>query len=157
MEISRYQKRFGVGPIGLLAGLAILGALWLLDRSLGHVEILSRPAPLRMIGCGFIAIWFCWQIECMRTMRQWWVYGRLCTTGPFRFVRHPIYAGGILLAAPGVALMFNSWIVLLLPALMYIANSFLIRREETMMAAVFGEEYLRYAARTGRFFPRILS
>ncbi len=52
------------------------------------------------------------------------------------------------------ALIWNSWILLLLPALMYAAYSILVHKEEAMMMSIFGEEYKKYAARTGRFFPR---
>ncbi|MDM7998181.1 MAG: isoprenylcysteine carboxylmethyltransferase family protein [Acidobacteriota bacterium] len=156
MEISRYQRRFGIGPIGLIIGLLLFGFLWMLDRSLGFVEIRSSPELLRVVGSLLIIVWICWHLWCMIAIRKWWVHGRLCTTGPFGLVRHPMYAGGLLLATPGFALMFNSWIMLLLPVLLYVAFWFLVRNEEAMMADVFGEEYRGYAARTGRFFPRIL-
>lgn len=154
MKISKYQKLFGVGPAGMLISLAILGLLWLLDRILRNVEMFSQPRLVRMIGLILIAIWICWHFWCMRTIRLWWRHDQLCTTGPYRFVRHPIYAGGIFLGSLGTSLMFNSWIVLLLPVLMYAVYSILVRKEETMMTAVFGEEYERYASHTGRLFPR---
>jgi protein-S-isoprenylcysteine O-methyltransferase Ste14 len=157
MSISEYQKRFGIGPLGLLTGLAVLGLLWLLDRSLGHPEIGNRSEPIRIVGAIVFGLWLCWHGWCMRTILQWWVHNRLCTTGPYRYVRHPIYAGASLLASTGISLMFNSWILLLLPAFMFTVYSFLVRKEETTMTTIFGEEYQRYAARTGRLFPRIFS
>jgi hypothetical protein len=50
MNISRYQKIFGVGPLGLVIGLSLLAALWLLDKQLGHVQILAHPHPIRAFG-----------------------------------------------------------------------------------------------------------
>jgi len=155
MTISKYQKLFGVGPLGALISLILLFILWLLDRILGHVEVLSQPGPLRILGLILIGLWICWHIWCLKTIRRWWIEDRLCTTGPYRFVRHPIYAGGMTLAILGIALMFNSWIILPLPVLLYPINSLLVRKEEDMMTAVFGEEYTRYAARTGRLLPRL--
>jgi protein-S-isoprenylcysteine O-methyltransferase Ste14 len=38
---------------------------------------------------------------------------------------------------------------------MYVAYSILVRKEESIMTAVFGEEYRRYASQTGRLFPRL--
>lgn len=153
MNISRYQKIFGVGPIGATLGLSLLGLLWLLDRILNHVEILSQPEPIRIIGAVFIAAWVCWHIWSLKTIRSWWNEDQLCTTGPYRFVRHPIYAGGALFGF-GLALILNSWILLLWPLLSYFIFSALVRKEEKMMETVFGEEYKRYAARTGRLLPR---
>jgi len=157
MNISRCQKFFGVGHIGILISLTSLSLLWLLDRVLHHVEILNPPGPIRIAGYVLIAIWICWHLWCIKAIDQWWRHDRLCTKGPYRIVRHPIYAGGTLLGALGISLVLNSWIMLLLPVLMFVAYSILVRKEETMMTAVFGEEYRRYAARTGRLFPRIFS
>jgi protein-S-isoprenylcysteine O-methyltransferase Ste14 len=70
-------------------------------------------------------------------------------------VRHPIYAGVTFLASLGVSLLFNSWLILLWPVIMYVAYSILVRKEESIMTAVFGEEYRSYASQTGRLFPRL--
>jgi len=61
-----------------------------------------------------------------------------------------------LLGSIGVVLIFNSWIILPLPVLMFVLYSILVWKEEAMMMAVFGEEYKQYAAHTGRLFPRVL-
>jgi len=156
MNISKYQKLFGVGPLGLLISVVLLGLLWLLDRILHHVEMSSQPGRIRIVGSIFILVWVCWHSWCIRTISRWWRHDQLCTTGPYRFVRHPIYAGGVLLGSIGVVLIFNSWIILPLPVLMFVLYSILVRKEEAMMTAVFGEEYTGYAARTGRLFPRML-
>ena len=156
MSISRYQKLFGVGPLGMLISIVLLGLLWLLDRILHHIEMSSRPGTIRIIGSILILCWICWHSWCIRTISQWWHHDQLCTTGPYRFVRHPIYAGGVLLGSIGVVLIFNSWIILPLPALMFAIYAIIVRKEEAMMTEVFGEEYKRYAANTGRLFPRIL-
>ncbi len=155
MEINKFRKIFGIGPFGLLASAVLLLLLWLLDHRFGHVEISRQPAPLKAIGFVLLGIWICWHIWAARTLRSWWSGDELCTMGPFRFVRHPMYAGAVFLVAPGVALLFNSWIVLLLPVVIYPVWSGLVGYEEKMMAAVFGDCYQRYAARTGRLFPRL--
>ena len=154
MSISRYQKIFGAGPLGLILGLLLLGALWRLDRILNHVEILSQPEPIRIIGMVLIAAWICWHLWCLKTIKSWWKESRLCTAGPYRFVRHPIYAGGAWLFGFGLVLILNSWILLLWPMLWCCVMSALVRKEEKMMEAVFGDEYKRYAAHTGRLLPR---
>jgi protein-S-isoprenylcysteine O-methyltransferase Ste14 len=156
MKISKYQKLFGVGLLGAAINFAVLGLFWLLDRKLGHVQILSQAGPIRMLGLILVGLWICWQIWCVRTIRLWWRDDRLCTSGPYRFVRHPMYAGGVVLGFLGISLMLNSWIILLSPVLQYLVTSILVRKEEAIMAAVFGEDYRRYAARTGRLFPRLL-
>ncbi len=154
MKISKYQKRFGVGLLGTIIGLILLGLLWLLDRALHHVEILSQPRTLRIIGGVLLVTWISWHIWTTKIIRSWWKYDKLCTKGPCRFVRHPMYAGVVFLCAVAIALMFNSWILLLWPIIGYPIWFFLVRKEEEMMKTIFGDEYNRYAARTGRLFPR---
>jgi protein-S-isoprenylcysteine O-methyltransferase Ste14 len=155
MNIPKYQKVFGVGPIGILIGLISFGLIWLLDRHLGRVMILRQANLVRIIGASLIAIWICWHSWCVRTISQWWRHDKLCTAGPFRFVKHPMYSGAIWFAWLGVSLLFNSWIMLLQPVIAYFVTSLLVRKEEAMMATVFGEEYRIYAARTVRLFPRL--
>jgi len=152
--IGKYRKIFGVGPLGFLIGLVMLGLLLLIDRGLGHAPIFSQSAPLRMLGSILIGIWICWHTWCLITIKKWWRGNQLCTTGPYRFVRHPIYAGAVLFGTLGISLLFNSWIMLFLPLLLYTVNFFLVRSEEKMMLSVFGDDYRRYAANTGRLFPR---
>jgi protein-S-isoprenylcysteine O-methyltransferase Ste14 len=78
----------------------------------------------------------------------------LITDGPFARIRHPIYAFSILL-------MLCSAVVLPTPPMLLIALLHVVlmhvkaRNEEAHMAAVHGEAYDRYAARTGRFVPRL--
>jgi protein-S-isoprenylcysteine O-methyltransferase Ste14 len=153
MFISKYNKLFGIGPLGILISLLVLGLLLLLDRALGHIRILAQPTTLRIVGLLLIGLWICWHSWAIMTIRSWWAGNRLCTTGPFRFVRHPLYAGGMFLADLGIALMLNSWIVLPWPILSYPIWSLLVRKEEKMMESVFGDEYRRYAAQTRRFIP----
>ena len=155
MSISKYQKIFGVGPAGFLISAVLVGLLWLLNRALGPVQLPALPPWTRTAGMILIVCWICWHAWAISTIRSWWTRDRLCTTGPFRLVRHPIYAGGILLASPGVALIAKSWFLLLWPIILYSVWSLLVRKEENMMKAVFGQQYEQYAARTGRFVPRL--
>jgi protein-S-isoprenylcysteine O-methyltransferase Ste14 len=154
MNITRFQKIFGVGLLGFLIAFFMLGILWLVDNMYQQAEILSRPGPLRVIGAILLGIWVCWHYWCFRTIRHWWTEDQLCTKGPYRFVRHPMYAGGVYFFGLGVALICNSWIILLWPIAGYAVWYVLVRREEGMMTAVFGEEYRRYSSQTGRLFPR---
>lgn len=79
----------------------------------------------------------------------------LVTTGPYRWVRHPLYSTGLMLFA-GVGLMNLSWFVLLFAALTLAGVLFIIiPREETQLSAVFGDDYRRLTGRTGRLFPRL--
>ncbi len=77
---------------------------------------------------------------------------RLITDGPFRYIRHPRYAGAILIAF-GLSLTFRSWIGLIVSAVSIGFFLLRIRDEETLMAESFGEEWKRYCQRTRRLIP----
>ncbi len=78
----------------------------------------------------------------------------LVVTGPYRWVRHPLYTSGLglmlavgLTAANGLIL---AWVGLCLTAVL----GLVIPREERELVALFGEEYRAYQQRTGRLLPR---
>ncbi len=78
----------------------------------------------------------------------------LVTTGPYRFVRHPFYIN-VALAFAMVSVMTRSWwfIAWIVPALVLLTMR--TRQEEANLEAKFGDAWRDYAARTGRFVPRL--
>jgi protein-S-isoprenylcysteine O-methyltransferase Ste14 len=79
----------------------------------------------------------------------------LVTTGPYRWVRHPLYATGIALLV-AIGLMTTSWLILLFAFLAFVLFLFLVVPvEEHQLLGKFGDAYRAYMRRTGRFFPRI--
>ena len=81
---------------------------------------------------------------------------QVITRGPYRFVRHPMYSG-LLLVLLGGALVYNSGAVLVLLfapfCAMFYWQSII---EERLLAAHLGEGYSQYRAATGRLLPRLL-
>jgi protein-S-isoprenylcysteine O-methyltransferase Ste14 len=95
----------------------------------------------------------CWAFF---TLHKWWSDDELCTSGPFKYVRHPMYAAWISLICPGVALHFNSWFFACWVILLHAIWHKLVKKEETAMMSKFGEVYDDYAKKTGCFFPKVL-
>ena len=79
----------------------------------------------------------------------------LVTSGPYRWIRHPLYTtGGVLLLAIGF--MAANWFVLLFALVAVVAlRVAVIPLEERELVNKFGDEYRRYMARTGRLLPRV--
>jgi protein-S-isoprenylcysteine O-methyltransferase Ste14 len=78
----------------------------------------------------------------------------LITTGPYRFVRHPFYVA-FALAVAANALTTANWFILAAGALAWILISLRTPKEEAKLIERFGDEYIRYCERTGRFVPRL--
>lgn len=76
----------------------------------------------------------------------------LVTDGIFGVIRNPSYLGMVVMVF-GWALVFRSWIGVLLAALMIPPLIARIRAEETLLAGQFGEAYAAYRARTWRLVP----
>ena len=77
--------------------------------------------------------------------------GELRTGGPYRFARHPIYSGVILIVL-AIAARSGSWWKVGLAASTIAFFVVKTRWEEERLAEEF-EGYDAYAATTGRFFP----
>lgn len=149
------RRLFGIGPLGMTVSFAVLAAAFLLDRQLACPAILADPLPLRLAGIALAAAGFCLLGWGARTLRSWWKNGELCTGGPFRWFRHPIYAAYLTFLFPAAALLLNSWPLLITAGLLHPLWHLLVRYEEAMMLERFAEQYRDYMGRTGRFIPRI--
>ena len=75
---------------------------------------------------------------------------KLLRTGPYRFVRHPIYLAFGMLAVGYILLALN---YLAFPCLVLLFN-WGWRAEDEELAKQYGDEYLEYRSRTGAFLPR---
>jgi protein-S-isoprenylcysteine O-methyltransferase Ste14 len=78
----------------------------------------------------------------------------LVTTGPYRWVRHPLYTiGSSLFIAFG--LMADNWFIAMLGVLTFILMAIRTPKEEANLINKFGDEYREYMKHTGRFFPKV--
>ena len=151
---NRFKKIVGIGlwgaviSLGLLALAAWAGSLVRLPITLEHILVIKTTGVLLIIAGVGLHFWSFY------TLRNWWLGDQLCTTGPFRYFRHPMYAAWITFISPGVALYLNSWFYLIWVFLLHLIWPRLVIKEELIMSDKFGDTYKTYASRTGRFFPR---
>lgn len=78
----------------------------------------------------------------------------LIDTGPYRWVRHPMYTAFYILHVASFLLSANWFIGITWTAGLTIVLWLRVKREETMMREVFGVDYISYMEMTGRFLPR---
>jgi protein-S-isoprenylcysteine O-methyltransferase Ste14 len=79
---------------------------------------------------------------------------QLIRSGPYRWVRHPIYSG-MILAMLGTAVNKGQLRGLFAVVLLWIGFSMKSRIEERFMADTFGQEYEQYSRSTGAIVPRL--
>lgn len=78
----------------------------------------------------------------------------LITTGPYRWVRHPLYTAGIV-ESVGVSLMMANWFVAISAGLFWLLIVLRTPMEEQKLIEKFGDEYRQYVQQVGRFVPKI--
>lgn len=78
----------------------------------------------------------------------------LVTTGPYRWVRHPLYSGGML-ESMGLCVMMANWFVAAAAGAFWLLLAVRTPMEERRLLDKFGEEYRDYARRVGRFVPKV--
>jgi len=82
----------------------------------------------------------------------------LCSSGPFAFVRNPLYIGNMLMYA-GIVLIAGSanvWLMVATTFLFFLIQyALIISLEEETLALLFGEEYEEYKNNVPGLFPRI--
>jgi protein-S-isoprenylcysteine O-methyltransferase Ste14 len=80
---------------------------------------------------------------------------RLVVVGPYRVVRNPMYVGAAL-ALAGAALFYHSWALLGYgTAFVLVMHLFVVIHEEPTLRATFGDSYVSYCRRVGRWWPRL--
>jgi len=81
---------------------------------------------------------------------------QLVTHGPYRWVRHPLYSAGFVMAVCGTLITGLWWlaVTMLVPlTILFLRTS----KEEARLIETFGNEYRDYMKRTGRFWPKLRS
>lgn len=112
-----------------------------------HANPLHLVSDLLILG-GFILIASAW-----RVLYEAQHAHTLATSGPYAYVRHPQYAGFMLIML-GFLLQWPTLITLIMFPILVMMYIRLARREEREVLAESGEVYIRYTKSTPAFVPR---
>jgi protein-S-isoprenylcysteine O-methyltransferase Ste14 len=77
----------------------------------------------------------------------------LIRTGPYAYMRHPIYSG-VLLGVAGTAITTGEWRGIVAFALLFTMYAIKAKKEERVLAGAFGGAFEEHARRTGFLLPR---
>lgn len=123
---------------------------------------LPLPVTVRWAGVGVALLGFALLQWSQNTLGKNWSdtprmikEQSLVTTGPYQYIRHPIYTA-FLMVLGSTLLISANWLV----GLPWIGMTILevasrIGFEENLMLEYFGEQYREYMKRTGRLLPRV--
>jgi protein-S-isoprenylcysteine O-methyltransferase Ste14 len=77
----------------------------------------------------------------------------LISSGPYRYIRHPIYSG-MLVAFVGTALALGEYRALISVGIVLVAFYTKAKKEERFLTQEFGEKFREHSRRTGMFLPK---
>ncbi|HEX6993376.1 MAG TPA: isoprenylcysteine carboxylmethyltransferase family protein [Gammaproteobacteria bacterium] len=126
---------------------------------IGQLLELSPVLQQRTVGIVVFVAGFLWSGWAVLTFRQHraeirpssTVHPAFVTSGPFRWSRNPMYLGSLGIAL-GAALVFGTWVMWIVPVVLFVLQNFvIIPFEERSMKQTFGEEYDAYCARVRRW------
>ena len=80
---------------------------------------------------------------------------RIVESGPYRWVRNPMYLGHLIFFA-GIAATLQSWIALAVLAFHVFWFDRRVREDEARLAGIFGEAYRDYCRRVKRWIPGVV-
>lgn len=118
---------------------------WRANPHFGVFHLLSYAA----IGGGFWLLAAAWRVLYAAQRAR-----MPATEGPYARIRHPQYAGFILIMT-GFLLQWPTLITLAMFPVLVTMYVLLARREERESEVAFGEQYRQYAARTPAFIPSL--
>ena len=156
-QIKNLKKILGVGPLLLLLGfvfegLTIISRQWVAFSIQLNLETqILLTIPLAVV-CFLGLIWINRLINVIRINV---LKGRneLMTTGPFAYVRHPLYSI-LIISIPPLLIIWFADLIFFLPWVIIISVShFIVPIEERGLVNVFGEAYLEYRKNVPALFP----
>ncbi len=150
-----------------IPGLLLQGASFVIEavaRRPGRGTVLGHASPvdavLLVVVAALVALGIWFIVGGARALGPHWTMGPrvqrgrgLVTTGPFAWVRHPIYTGlAAMLLASG--LVYSFWWAVVLALGVYAAGTAQrIRAEEPVLSRAFGADYERYRRRVQAVVP----
>ena len=136
---------------GLGQALTILSALWL-------PSVWRMPNVAHFFGILIFIFGVCCRLWAIRTLGQFYSHRvrtaaqhQIVVSGPYRFTRHPAYAG-MIIANAGICLYFFNWVTVWV-FLFFLVPAILLRiiiEERTLFGV---EGYAEFAEKRKRLFP----
>lgn len=147
--------------LGLLGFIAVI--VYLIRPAWLSWASLPLPVWLRWAGLGIALLGFALLQWSQNTLGNNWSdtprmidKQSLITSGPYQFIRHPIYTAFLLILGSTLLISANWFIGLAWISMMALEIASRIIFEENLMLEYFGDQYREYMTRTGRLLPKFI-
>lgn len=159
------RRKFTESGISQLMHSLPLGlGMWLIFRGAGIPELryhLYSIEELRWAGVALTAIGLLFSVWARVHLGRNWsgvvtlkADHKLIRTGPYRYVRHPIYTG-LLIAAMGSAMVANTLEAVFGVGLVLVAFLIKMRHEERLLTQEFGDDYRAFKSEVSALVPYV--
>lgn len=118
-------------------------------------SVFTQDPFLLALGIMFILAGVLLWISASRYLSQATRAEEIATSGPFKYVRHPVYLSMYILSI-GLGLIFFTWLWFVVLIAFFPLWYLECRGEEKEMIELHGEEYVDYQARTGMLLPKLV-
>jgi protein-S-isoprenylcysteine O-methyltransferase Ste14 len=138
---------------GFGQALTFFTALW-------FPSVWQTPNLAHLAGISIFLFGVCYRLWAIRTLGQFYSHRvetvaqhRIVASGPYRFTRHPAYAG-MLIANAGISMYFFNWVTICVFLFILVPAIFLrIVVEERTLYGIVG--YAEFAKKRKRLFPAV--
>lgn len=146
--------------------IGIILLIILANKFLGSPHFLSQslfltPTPIKIFGVIILIIGLLIALYARATLGKYWSSDvslkenhKLITTGPYKYVRHPIYTGMALMLI-GTFIPIDTLLTLILGFLVLAYLIYKLKKEEDLLTKQFPKEYIEYKKQTKVLIPFI--
>jgi protein-S-isoprenylcysteine O-methyltransferase Ste14 len=145
----------GIGPkLALITLPYILLATFVIQRDPGFLKLNIEGSDwFGIAGYIWICIGIAFYIWTIIVFLSDFKKGLLVTRGTFSLCRNPIYAAFIVFFIPGLALLFQSGMIMSIALVLYLNFKISIHGEKNILRRNFGEEYEVYEKAVNEIIP----
>lgn len=154
--MKRNMNKYLPGILNGITGIGVILISFLIEYRFSMSRGISRPLGFFMVAAGMLlAVWAAVHIKGAILGEVAPKLDVLVKTGPYRFVRHPVYLG-MTISFVGVAVSLRSWSGMIIVFLLFLPTEiFRAKLEEKALLRLFGSEWENYGSQTGFILPFI--
>jgi protein-S-isoprenylcysteine O-methyltransferase Ste14 len=145
----------GIGPkLALITLPYILLSILITQKDPQFLKLnLADAEWITVAGYTLIGIGFLFYVTTIVVFLTDFKKGLLVTRGTFSLCRNPIYASFIVFFIPGLALVFQSGMILSVALVLYLNFKISIHGENKVLQREFGEAYIEYRKNVNEIIP----